>query len=92
MKIRVGRIYSAPLCHFFNIDRLRLVCSSKSSFGLMLADLFSEDASMMFFNTLISIDVDVYPVVCSISFTRFSAVIFSVKKPLISVNSRGSTE
>ncbi|KDA81664.1 hypothetical protein AC41_5338 [Escherichia coli 2-011-08_S3_C3] len=46
----------------------------------------------MFFNTFISIDVDVYPVVCSISFTRFSAVIFSLKKPLISVNSRGSTE
>ena len=48
------------------MERLRLVCSSKSSFGVILSDLFSEDASMMFFNTLISIDVDVYPVVCSI--------------------------
>lgn len=82
----------ALLLLFFNIDRLRLVCSSKSSFEAMLSDLFSEDASIMFFNTFISIDVDVYPVVCSISFTRFSAVIFSLKKPLISVNSRGSTE
>lgn len=48
------------------MERLRLVCSSKSSFEVMLSDLFSEDAPIMFFNTFISIDVDMYPVVCSI--------------------------
>ena len=89
-----SRLQTGPalLCYFFNMDRLRLVCSSKLSFRVMFSDFFSEDTSIMFFSRLISIDVDLYPVVCSIIFTRFSAVMFSLKKPLISVNSRGSTE